>query len=116
MEKSLWENGRFCLCMYFALLILKFARVVYNYVCNCMLIVSWCCVGFEDEDSRSYILAASSENEMQRWIQAIRSARCILCVCLYVCACTVVCVYMCVCVRVCACMRVCVHVRACVCM
>lgn len=29
---------------------------------------------FEDEDSRSYILAASSENEMQRWIQAIRSA------------------------------------------
>jgi len=38
------------------------------------------CVGFEDEESRSYDMAASSENEMHRWIKAIRAARCV-CVC-----------------------------------
>ena len=54
-------------------------------ICSCepsrLGIIQVCCdvyVGFEDEDSRSYELAASSENEMQRWIQAIRNARCVL--------------------------------------
>ena len=60
---------------------------------------------------------------MQRWIQAIRSARYLLYVCLYVCACMVVCVYACACVHVyvracvymcvCACVCLRVHVNTC---
>jgi len=37
--------------------------------------VFYATVDFEDEESRSYDLAASSENEMHRWISAIRTAR-----------------------------------------
>ena len=47
----------------------------------------WCDLGFEDEESRAYEFAASSENEMLRWIRAIRNARYKICmyVCMYVC-------------------------------
>lgn len=66
------------LFLYLPLLVLVFVHVSHL---GLVYHLQVCCdvyVGFEDEDSRSYELAASSENEMQRWIQAIRNARCIL--------------------------------------
>ena len=50
---------------------------MYHVHLTCVLLhtLQYLNLGFEDEDSRAYVFAASSENEMLRWIRAIRNAR-----------------------------------------
>ena len=63
---------------------------------------------FENDDSRTYILSAGSQTDLDSWITAIRMARYGVCVCLCVCVCVCACVRACLCTCMCVCM--CVHI------